>query len=170
MPGPVTHSSYDMAIEAHGLRKQGMLGRGGGMGNALYSIDYDSLPPEARTTIGLIINGGPFPYPAKDGTPFGNRFGDLPEGRYLEYTVPTPGVSNRGARRIVARKSSGQLFFTACHYERVQVSGGSAVERQQARQDETALTDPQWRNGFYIITGMSLDLRNAVGAAIKALG
>lgn len=141
------------------------------MGNALYAIDYDSLPREARTTIDLIVTDGPYPYPGKDGTTFGNRFGDLPNGRYLEYTVPTPGLTNRGARRIVARMSSGQLFFTACHYERVQVSGGgTAAQRQLARQAETAATDEEWRNGFYIITGMSSDLRSKVTQAIKAKG
>ena len=31
-----------------------------------------SLPPEARQTHQLILNGGPFPY-QKDGTVFGNR-------------------------------------------------------------------------------------------------
>lgn len=168
MPGPVTLSKYDMSIEEHGLRKQGMLGRGGGMGNALFSIDYDCLPAQARTTIGLIIAGGPFPYPGKDGSSFGNRFGDLPQGQYLEYTVPTPGLNNRGARRIVARKVTGQLFFTACHYERVQATGGSADARRDAQRQATAQLDAEWRNGFYIITGMSLDLRNAVATAIKA--
>jgi guanyl-specific ribonuclease Sa len=168
MSGPVTTTKYDQAIEEHGMRRAGMLGRGPGMGNALYAIDYDRLPVEARNTIKLIINDGPFPYPVKDGTAFGNRFGDLPGGQYLEYTVPTPGVNNRGARRIVARKVSAQLFFTACHYERVGVSGGTADERNQARVEATKDTDAEWRNGFYIITGMSSDLRNDISKAIKA--
>lgn len=115
MPGPISVTKYEQALEEHALRKQGMLGRGTGMGNAMYAIDYDSLPPEARNTIKLIISNGPFPFPGKDGSPFGNKFGDLPTGKYLEYTVPTPGATNRGARRIVARKTTGQLFFTACH-------------------------------------------------------
>jgi ribonuclease T1 len=139
------------------------------MGNALYAIDYDSLPREARTTIDLIISDGPYPYPGKDGSVFGNRFGDLPGGRYLEFTVPTPGLSNRGTRRIVARLRTGQLFFTACHYERVQVSGGgTTVEKQQARLRETAGTSEEWRNGFYIVTGISSDLRAKVTQAVKA--
>jgi len=131
MADPVTTSHYDQAVEEHGMRRQGMLGRGTGMGNALYSIDYDRLPVEAPNTITLIISDGPFPYPAKDGTAFGNNFGDLPDGQYLEYTVPTPGVSNRGARRIVARRKSGQIFFTACHYERIGVKGGTAAEKKK---------------------------------------
>lgn len=163
----VTVTHYDVSIEQHALRRSGMLGRGGGMGNALFAIDYDALPPEARTTIKLIIDDGPFPYPGKDGTAFGNRFGDLPNGRYLEYTVPTPGVSNRGARRIVARLVTGQLFFTACHYERVHASGGSPVDRDAARVADTAAIDAAFRNGFYIVTGMTADLRAQVVEAIK---
>lgn len=171
MVTPVTSSEkYDMAIEEHAMRRSGMLGRGGGMGNALYSIDYDRLPPEARHTISLIISNGPFPYPVKDGSTFGNNFRDLPSGRYLEYTVPTPGVTNRGARRIVARCSTAQLFFTACHYERVQVQGGTQAQKNLERITRTSVVvDPEWRNGFYIITGMSLDLRNDISRAIKAI-
>lgn len=168
MPGPVTTTHYDVAIEAHGLRRHGMLGRGVGMGNALYSIDFDSLPPEARSTIQLILSNGPFPYPGKDGSTFGNSFGDLPSGQYFEYTVPTPGASNRGARRIVARRTTAQLFFTACHYERVHVQGATKVEREQERLAATSSVDAEWRNGFYIITGMSLDMRNNINQAIKA--
>ena len=168
MPGPVTTTHIDQALEEHGMRRHGMLGRGGGMGNSLFSIDYDSLPPEARTTIARIISDGPFPYPGKDGSAFGNSFGDLPSGRYLEYTVPTPGVTNRGARRIVARCTTAQLFFTACHYERVHVQGGTRDEKNAARVTATSAVDAEWRNGFYIVTGMTLDLRNNINAAIKA--
>jgi ribonuclease T1 len=171
MPGPVTTPFKDQSLEEHTMRKHGLLGRGGGMGNALFSIDYEQLPPEARRTIDLIVSDGPFPYPGKDGSHFGNSFGDLPSGRYLEYTVPTPGVTNRGARRIVARRTTGQLFFTACHYERIQVTGdGTKAEKNQARLEATRQVDPDWRNGFYIITGMSVDLRTAVVNAIKTKG
>jgi len=166
MPGPVTVTHTDMAIEEHAMRKAGMLGTGKNT-NRVYSIDYDSLPPEARETIKLIIEGGPFPYPGKDGSAFGNRFGDLPEGTYLEFTVRTPGVTNRGARRIVARKTTGQLFFTACHYERVGVTGGTAAERTVAQRNATAVIDTEWRNGFYIVTGMTAGLRSDVVQAIK---
>ncbi|NOQ13251.1 MAG: hypothetical protein GQ583_02065 [Methyloprofundus sp.] len=168
MSGPVTTTHFDHAIEEHGMRRHGMLGRGVGMGNALFSIDYDNLPHEARTTISLIIANGPYPYPGKDGSNFGNKFGDLPSGRYLEYTVPTPGVTNRGTRRIVARCTTAQLFFTACHYERVHVQGGTKAEKEQARIIATSTVDAEWRNGFYIITGMALELRNAINKAIKA--
>jgi ribonuclease T1 len=67
------------------------------------SVALAELPREARQTERLIRAGGPFPY-AKDGVTFGNRERQLPRrdrGYYREYTVPTPGASNRGARRIV---------------------------------------------------------------------
>ncbi len=62
-----------------------------------------ALPAEARDTYRAIRSGGPFPY-SKDGTVFGNRERLLPSqarGYYREYTVPTPGSRDRGARRIV---------------------------------------------------------------------
>jgi len=77
------------------------------------------LPKEARATVDLIRKGGPYPY-AKDGAVFGNREGLLPKqkrGYYREYTVKTPGVRNRGARRIVAG-ASGELYYTDDHYNR----------------------------------------------------
>ena len=63
-----------------------------------------ALPAEAQSVESAIRRGGPFAYP-KDGIVFANRERLLPEqprGFYREYTVPTPGVRNRGARRIVA--------------------------------------------------------------------
>jgi ribonuclease T1 len=68
-------------------------------------------------TLELIERGGPFPY-RQDGTVFGNREGRLPakaRDYYHEYTVPTPGASNRGARRII-RGQSGETFYTRDHY------------------------------------------------------
>lgn len=168
MSKPVAVTYLDKSIEEHGMRRHGMLGRGSSMGNALYAIDYDQLPPEARKTIALIVTDGPFPYPGKDGDFFGNSFGDLPSGRYLEYTVPTPGLNHRGLRRIVARCTTAQLFFTACHYERVHVQGGTKDARDKERVDATHSIDEEWRNGFYIITGMTPSLRQAVDAAIKS--
>jgi ribonuclease T1 len=60
------------------------------------------LPIQGQQTYALIFQGGPFPY-AKDGSVFGNRERRLPlheRGFYREYTVKTPGVKSRGARRI----------------------------------------------------------------------
>jgi len=79
------------------------------------------LPPEARRTLVLIRQGGPFPY-RKDGTTFGNRERLLPpkrRGYYTEYTVPTPSSRDRGARRIVAGGDpalSDELYYTDDHY------------------------------------------------------
>ena len=80
-------------------------------------ISVADLPAEARATLALIKAGGPFPY-RQDGRTFGNREKLLPRrdhGYYLEYTVTTPGVRDRGAQRIVAG-SSGEFYYTADHY------------------------------------------------------
>lgn len=83
------------------------------------------LPREARETLTLIRRGGPFPYP-KDGTVFSNRERLLPKqprGHYTEYTVPTPGARDRGARRIVAGgdpRSTDEYWYTADHYKSFQ--------------------------------------------------
>ena len=84
---------------------------------AIEEIRAEQLPKEARDTIALIRKGPPFPY-AKDGAVFGNREGILPRakrGYYREYTVKTPGVRTRGARRIVAG-ASGELYYSDDHY------------------------------------------------------
>jgi guanyl-specific ribonuclease Sa len=77
------------------------------------------LPPEALATIRLIRQGGPFPH-RQDGRTFGNREGLLPdEARdwYREYTVPTPGASDRGARRIVTGGTPPSAwYYTDDHY------------------------------------------------------
>ena len=84
------------------------------------------LPPEALQTLDLIKRGGPFPFPRKDGSIFGNfekRLPVRPRGYYREYTVPTPNSRDRGARRIVAgyhSVNSGEtlqeFYFTHDHY------------------------------------------------------
>ena len=88
----------------------------------LESVALASLPVEARETLALIKRGGPFPYPRKDGSTFGNfekRLPAKPRGHYREYTVPTPGSRDRGARRIVAGsppETSGEYYYTDDHY------------------------------------------------------
>lgn len=80
-------------------------------------VRLSDLPPEAAETLALIDAGGPF-REDEDGSTFGNREDILPqraEGYYEEYTVPTPGSDDRGARRIVTG-SGGELFWTADHY------------------------------------------------------
>jgi ribonuclease T1 len=132
-------------------------------------ISQADLPAEARDTLHLIEQGGPFPYP-RDGVVFGNYEHKLPQPprgctsdrangslqgsgapiglppagalltksaacgrrceadapapkgstppcrvRYHEYTVPTPGVRSRGARRIVCGVIP-ECYYTADHY------------------------------------------------------
>lgn len=80
------------------------------------------LPVEAQKTHRLIHSGGPFPY-RKDGSVFGNRERLLPvhaRGFYREYTVPTPGARDRGARRIICGgqrlKAPDACFYSSDHY------------------------------------------------------
>ena len=64
-----------------------------------------------------IDRGGPFAY-RKDGVVFENRERRLrvePRGHWREYTVPTPGSPDRGARRLVGGRD-GELFYTRDHY------------------------------------------------------
>lgn len=87
--------------------------------DGLPTVELSSLPPEAAQTVALIQRCGPFPYPDHDGGTFGNYEALLPaegKGYYQEYTVPTPGESDRGARRIIAGHD-GTLFWTGDHYE-----------------------------------------------------
>lgn len=78
------------------------------------------LPPEARDTIALIQRDGPFPH-RQDGGVFGNREGKLPRkprGWYREYTVETPGLRHRGARRIVTGGDPPrEWYYTDDHYD-----------------------------------------------------
>lgn len=77
------------------------------------------LPREAADTLALIQRGGPFPY-RKDGIVFQNRerrLPAMPRGYYREYTVPTPGSRDRGARRIVTGGNPPDVYYyTADHY------------------------------------------------------
>ena len=95
-------------------------------GDSIDSVSLAELPPEARHTLNLIQRGGPFPYPHKDGSTFGNFEKRLPRqarGYYREYTVPTPGSRDRGARRLIAGSgrngnvaTSGEYYYTDDHY------------------------------------------------------
>jgi ribonuclease T1 len=84
----------------------------------LPQVELAELPPEAARTLELIKRGGPFPY-RKDGAVFRNRERRLPareQGYYREYTVPTKGAQDRGARRIVAGRGA-EYYYTDDHYE-----------------------------------------------------
>ena len=85
-------------------------------------MSISGLPVQGQEVLGLIRQGGPFRY-EKDGTVFGNRERLLPgqkRGYYREYTVPTPGVSHRGARRIVCGgfkpRWPDACYYTEDHY------------------------------------------------------
>ena len=79
----------------------------------------DFLPAEAHVTLALIDRGGPYPY-RQDGTVFQNRERLLPQrtrGHYREFTVDTPGLGHRGARRIVTGGDPpSEWYYTADHY------------------------------------------------------
>ena len=81
-------------------------------------IRSNDLPEEAKRTLQLIKENGPFPF-KQDGATFGNREKRLPQranGYYREYTVKTPGAKDRGPRRIVAG-NGGEFYYTEDHYK-----------------------------------------------------
>jgi len=100
-------------------------------------VRLQELPPEAHQTLQLIRSGGPFPH-ERDGITFGNYeklLPGAPRGHYREYTVTTPGINHRGARRIVVGcerqrsatmpagslrlpqcRDGGEFYYTADHY------------------------------------------------------
>lgn len=92
----------------------------------LATMRVADLPVEGRDVLAAIHAGGPF-VSRRDGIRFGNREGILParpRGYYAEYTVPTPGAHDRGARRIIAGRgttgdfrSSNEYYFTNDHYQ-----------------------------------------------------
>ncbi len=85
------------------------------------TISVAEMPVQGAKTYDLIAHGGPFPYD-KDGLVFGNRERSLPiraRGYYREYTVNTPGLRNRGTRRIVCGgepRKPDACYYTADHY------------------------------------------------------
>lgn len=86
------------------------------------SVVVTGLPPQGQDVMNQIRQGGPFRYD-KDGSVFGNRERLLPSekrGYYREYTVPTPGLNHRGARRIVCggfkTRAPEACYYTEDHY------------------------------------------------------
>jgi ribonuclease T1 len=80
------------------------------------------LPREVQEVYARIGSGGPFRY-ERDGVTFGNRerlLPSMPRGYYHEYTVRTPGVSSRGARRVVCGgpvRSPEVCYYSDDHYQ-----------------------------------------------------
>jgi ribonuclease T1 len=86
--------------------------------SATVPVSLAELPREVHDTLRLIQQSGPFPY-ARDGLVFSNFERHLPpqpRGYYHEYTVKTPGVRNRGARRLVCGTPS-ECYYTHDHYQ-----------------------------------------------------
>jgi ribonuclease T1 len=87
----------------------------------LVAVALADLPREVGAVNALIRTGGPFRY-GRDGVVFGNRERILParaRGYYHEYTVPTPGVKGRGARRIVCggvQRAPDACYYSDDHY------------------------------------------------------
>lgn len=84
--------------------------------HTLGTISFRALPIEAQATLTLIKLKGPFPY-WQDDSVFGNFEKVLPakpHGYYHEYTVLTPGSTDRGKRRIVAGEL--EYYYTGDHY------------------------------------------------------
>ena len=91
-------------------------------GSDVAVIERSTLPAQGKAVLELIAAGGPFPY-EKDGTVFGNREKRLPvhkRGYYREYTVATPGLNHRGAKRIVCGgaepKEPDACYYSTDHY------------------------------------------------------
>ncbi|MEI8325882.1 MAG: ribonuclease domain-containing protein [Betaproteobacteria bacterium] len=93
----------------------------GGRGDGERTLALAELTAQGRQTYSLIFQGGPFPYD-KDGSVFSNRERRLPahvRGYYREYTVRTPGVKGRGARRIAcggSPKHPEVCYYSEDHY------------------------------------------------------
>lgn len=90
--------------------------------SGLGTIKFSELSKEAQRTIALIRQDGPYPY-EKDGSKFGNYEKRLPQqkrGYYREFTVKTPYLRGRGAKRIIAggwQRPPTEYYFTADHYK-----------------------------------------------------
>jgi len=85
------------------------------------TISLTELPGSGAEIYARIRQGGPFAS-EKDGSVFGNRERLLPaqkRGFYREYTVPTPGLSHRGIKRIVCgglAQTPDVCYYTDDHY------------------------------------------------------
>ena len=88
----------------------------------LPEVALADLPKEARDLRATIDQGGPFHY-SRDGVVFGNReriLPSMPRGYYHEYTVRTPGASDRAARRMVCggpRTTPEVCYYSDDHYQ-----------------------------------------------------
>ena len=124
-PSASASPSSSRASGGSGSGKSGGSGGAEGSGSSsLPSCPLNSLPTEADEVAHDILAGGPFDHPDEDGSHFGNYQRILPRKNsnfYREYTVETPGVGHRGARRIVVGGGSDTdpdvWYYTDDHYE-----------------------------------------------------
>ncbi|AFI88505.1 ribonuclease domain-containing protein [Pectobacterium parmentieri] len=77
---------------------------------------------------------------ARDGINFENNYRISPNSQrldtgscpYQEWTVKTPGVGNRGTRRIVVDKKTGQAYYSYDHYDsfiEINLGGDNEVKK-----------------------------------------
>lgn len=92
--------------------------------SGLESCPVNILPTGAEPVINDILTGGPYTYPGEDGEHFGNYEGVLPDERnnyYRSFTVDTPGLHHRGAKRIVVGGGTEDdpdvWYYSDDHYE-----------------------------------------------------
>src|SRR5699024_10761639 len=98
------------AIPIPGAKAASVGVRGVARGGRNLPIKEGDRLAEINRTLDLIESGGPFRH-RRDGAIFRNKESKLPEGNYREYTVDTPGASNRGARRVVHDANSGRTYY-----------------------------------------------------------
>jgi guanyl-specific ribonuclease Sa len=87
-----------------------------------------ALPPQAAQVWRTIQSGGRLTY-SRDGIVFNNAERLLPahnRGYYHEYTVPTPGSRDRGARRLITGQGH-EVYYTGDHYASFVVVDTAAV-------------------------------------------
>ncbi|MEO6085262.1 MAG: ribonuclease domain-containing protein [Umezawaea sp.] len=114
-----TPSSSSRATTGKGGSSTAPAGSVAGAESGLEVKPLSSLPSQAADTWKLIEQNGPFPYPRNDGVQFQNREKRLPAKSgdyYKEYTVPTPGSPDRGARRLITGNQR-EVYYTGDHYD-----------------------------------------------------
>lgn len=117
-------SNSGRAEQASEKGDKGDVAKHGSKEGDLPTCAMDSLPEQAEETAQDILAGGPYDYPDNDNVRFGNYEGVLPQqdkNYYREYTVETPGIGHRGAKRIVTGGGSETdpdvWYYTDDHYE-----------------------------------------------------
>lgn len=95
-----------------------------GSSHDIPACNAKQLPDQARVVVDDIKSGGPFDYPQKDGSHFGNYENTLPHKKsnyYREYTVDEDKTDHsRGPARIITGGSTAThpdvWYYTSDHY------------------------------------------------------